>query len=201
MPKLKKKIYRKDIVKASQNCYSYFLNEISEDSLKRCKKRKSINKKLRCRRPQPGYASGYNNGKRLTKKSYKNCKEIVERTLSDNSEIYRTTRKKKCKKNYYKGAVFLDKNKDYHYYREDKPNQWSHKPGRHIPSAIDAKGKKIKNPETAAKVYKSVTKSNIYDKLCSYFCVPNKTKKVLSVIPVTNSWGLSENRKTKKIRK
>ena len=203
MTRLKKKIYKNnETVKESHNCYAYFLNEVDKDIIKDCKKTKKKNKKRRCRRPQPGYAVYYNNGERLIKAKNYNCKELTKRTLADNKSIYKTTFKKKCKKNYYKGALFLDPYNDYHYYREDKPGRWSHKQGWHIPSSVDAKGNKIKNPEKAEKKYKSPTKRNIYNKLCNYFCIPKDTKKKMSAYPNKNIWkifgGTQKRRKRRK---
>ena len=201
MGKLKKKEYRKSGIKPSHNCYSYFLDEINDNHAKLCKKKRKKNKKYKCLKPQPGYAVGYNRSKKLTKKNY-NCKELVKRTLADNKSIYKTTKKAKCKKNYYKGALFIDPYKDFHYYREDTPENWSHKQGRHIPSSYDAKGKPIKDPEKAAKRYKSSTKSHYYNKLCSYFCLPRHTKKNMQALPKKKFMGLfgGTQRRTRKQR-
>lgn len=178
---LKKKVYKKSFVKDSHNCYSYFLNEVDYKHAKDCKKIKKLWRNVSCLRPQPGAASGMPDIKIGNKKKQYTCKNMIKRTISDNKSIYRTSRKKPCKKNYYKGALFIDKGVDFHFYREDKPGKWSHKQGSHIGSDVDAKGKPIKNPEKAAKKYKSKRKNNVYDKFCSYFCIPRKTKKKMSI--------------------
>ena len=177
MGKLKNKTYKKSYYKESHNCYSYFLNQIDKKNERDCKKIKSIGKHIQCWRPQPGAASGKPDMKKSKRRGQYTCKNIINRTLADNKTIYRTTKNNKCKKYYYKGALFIDPGRDFHYYREDKPGQWSHKQGYHTPSYVDAKGKRIKDAEKAAKKYKSRAKDNIYDKLCSYFCIPRNTRK------------------------
>lgn len=181
MPRLKKKTYKKSFVKDSHNCYSYFLNEVDYKHASDCKKIKKNWKNVSCLRPQPGAASGKPDIKIGNKRKQYTCKKLINRTLSDNKTIYTVKKNKPCKKDFYKGALFVDKGVDFHYYREDKPGKWSHKQGSHTGSDVDAKGKPIKDPEKAAKKYKSDRKNNIYDTFCSYFCIPRKTKKRMRI--------------------
>jgi len=186
MGKLKNKTYKKSYIKESHNCYSYFLNKIDKKNVRDCEKIKSIGKHISCWRPQPGAAAGKPDMKNSKRRNQYTCKNIVKRTLADNRKVYRTTKNNKCKKHYYKGALFIDPGIDYHYYREDKPGKWSHKQGQHTPSNVDAKGKAIKDVEKASKRYKSRAKNNIYDKLCSYFCIPRNTRKRMKSFRRTN---------------
>jgi len=170
--------YNKPYIKDSHNCYSYFLNSIDSRFAKTCKRRRKKRPGVSCDRPQPGYAAGF---KKLQNTDY-NCPHITRGVLADNKSIYKSTYKKKCKKGHYKGALFVDLNKDYHFYREDKKNRWSHKSGTRRTSKVDAKGNRITSPEKASKKYKR--RKHVYDQLCDYFCIPSKTRKKMRISPI-----------------
>ena len=132
----------------SHNCYTYFLNMLSKDAMELCKE--DFEKHNMCRRAQPGYASGFPN---LSKGKY-TCDEIENRTLKDNPEIYKIKSKDvKCDKRFYKGAMVVAPERDYHYYRLNDEGVWTHKPGYKHSTNLDAGNKKIKDPETADRNY------------------------------------------------
>lgn len=158
-------------IRESHNCYTYFLNMKSQSAVDLCKQDyKHYNM---CRRAQPGYISGH---KTLNKKDY-NCPIIKQRTLDDNPYIYEIDNiNVDCKPEYYKGALVVAPNRDYHYYRQDDDSYgyWSHKPGYKPSTMRDSDGNLIRNPQKAARKY---TNGLNYTDFCGYFCVPRNTKK------------------------
>jgi hypothetical protein len=150
-------------VRESHNCYSYFLNLHSNKATEICKN--ELNKENYCRRSQPGYASGY---PRLLTKDF-NCNEIVKRTLDDNPKMFKTTQKKKCPIDYYKGAVVVAPGVDYHYYRLNDEGIWTHKPGYKPSTYLDATNNIIKDPLKANRKYSERLN---YKDFCGYTCIP-----------------------------
>ena len=99
--------------------------------------------------------------------------------MADNKYLKKTTRKKRCRRGYYKGALVMNsrpiKNlSDYHYYRQDKNGKWSHIDGWGYATNKDAKGKLIHDPKKANRKYR---KGKYYDQFCGYYCVPKQLKK------------------------
>ena len=144
--------YNKNI-KNNNNCYSYSVN----------------NKNLKFGKPQPGYFARFNH---IQNNQYK-CAYFFKRILNDIPSVYLTSFKQKCKKGFTKAFFAIDSNKnehDYHFYRQDKNQLWSHKPGTTNVINYDADYKIIKNPYKANRNYTAYN----YDKPCFFFCVNNK---------------------------
>jgi hypothetical protein len=151
-------------LRESHNCYSYLLNLKSPEAKALCEQEfKNLNY---CRRSQPGYAAGY---APLYKKDL-NCKEVMKRTLADNPLIKRVKSKDKCPADTYKGALVVDPENDYHYYRLNDDGYWSHKPGYKPSTVYDASGNLITNPELANRNYGRLN----YSQFCGNFCVPRQ---------------------------
>ena len=155
-------------LRESHNCYSYFLNLKSKEAYDLCKKTYKNNKI--CRRSQPGYASHHPS---LNKPDF-NCPNIMKRTLSDNPNIFQVTKDFNCGEDYYKGALVVAPERDYHYYRLNEEKIWSHKPGYKPSTYIDAKQKIITDPEQADRDYGDTLN---YKDFCGYMCVPKDPKK------------------------
>ena len=173
-PKYNPKIWNKNkYIRNSHNCYSYFLNKINHNEIPKCKK--TYKKYKTCNRPQPGY---YNGITRKTQKNY-SCKNMIKRIKQDNPNIkYKGQNNNfKCEKQEYKGALVvsknINKNCDYHFYREDRNGKWSHKDGATPATNKDAKGKLIKDPKIASRKYQKCD----YTKYCGYFCIPKSSRK------------------------
>ena len=172
--------------KKSHNCYSYFLNKTSRGFERQCKKTKKINKKLRCRRPQPGYAAGYSP---ITNKKHYTCRRMNKRMMADNPLIRKTSKRGRCGRGYYKGAMVIDPypkpDIDYHFYRQDRSGMWSHKDAWGPVTNKDARGKVIKDPADASRDYrknKGRGRGKNYTRFCGYYCVPkDKRKKRMSI--------------------
>ncbi len=140
-------------IKNNNNCYSYSVN----------------NKNNKFGKPQPGYFSRFNH---IKDNQYK-CVSFFKRILNDIPSVYLTSFKQKCKNGFSKAFFAIDSNKnehDYHFYRQDNNQLWSHKPGTTNVINYDADYKIIKNPYTANRNYIHYN----YDKPCFFFCVNNK---------------------------
>ena len=140
-------------IKNNNNCYSYSVN----------------NKNLKFGKPQPGYFARFNH---IQNNQYK-CAYFFKRILNDIPSVYLTSFKQKCKKGFTKAFFAIDSNKnehDYHFYRQDTNQLWSHKPGTTNVINYDADYKIIKNPYNANRNYIHYN----YDKPCFFFCINNK---------------------------
>lgn len=140
-------------IKNNQNCYSYALNHIISD---------------RKGKAQPGYYANY---PPIDESEY-NCESIFKRIKHDNPSIYKTDFTSKCQKGYYKAyyVLALGNDTDYHFYRQDKNGNWSHKPGRTNVTNLDASDKIITNPSKADRNYGTYN----YKKGCEFFCLHPK---------------------------
>jgi hypothetical protein len=158
-------------VRESHNCYTYFLNMKSQSAVDLCiKDYKNHNM---CRRAQPGYVSGH----KILKKTDYTCPIIEQRTLDDNPNIYKiSSNDMDCKPQFYKGALVVAPERDYHYYRQDDDayGYWSHKPGYKPSTMRDSDGNLIRDPKKAARNYSSGLN---YKDFCGYYCVPRSTNK------------------------
>jgi hypothetical protein len=163
MPRYSKKRWNKKDVRLSHNCYSYMLNKINKKYVNKCKAYMKKTKKRGCGflKAQPGMYSGLKDVRFL--KSY-NCKMLNKRVLRDNKYIYKT--KKKCPKNYYKGALYIEPKRAYHFYRQDSDGTWSHKAGLSGSSRRDAKKRIIRNIKKSNRKYNPTKKeTGLYTRL------------------------------------
>ena len=148
-------------IKNNNNCYSYSVN----------------NKNHKFGKPQPGYFARFNH---IQNNQYK-CAYFFKRILNDIPSVYLTSFKQKCKKGFHKAFFAIDSNKnehDYHFYRQDNNQLWSHKPGTTNVINYDAEYKIIQNPMKANRNYTAYN----YDKPCFFFCVNNKFGKTKAQI-------------------
>ena len=153
-----------DDIQYSHNCYSYFLNDINHNLKCLCKSGdcKFIN-------PQPGHYS------RDIKVNLKNttCDLLEERLYEDNQSIFKVNFDEKCPSDYYKGALAVHPNYQYHFYRQDSNGYWSHKDGGLPATNKDASGNLIYDPKEADKNYPNKKNPINYSDFCNYYCVPN----------------------------
>lgn len=172
-------------IEGSHNCYTYFLNDqikaVKERCNELCKKHGKGNcpKKVeQCSnlKPQPGH---YDN---LLKKGNINmgsnkytCPMMEGRIMGDNEAIKKVRFDQKCPKHYYKGAMVVDPEHTYHFYRQNQDGTWSHKPGTLPVTNKDASEKVIYVPHNADRNYNKNGKKNgiNYLDFCGYYCVPN----------------------------
>ena len=135
-------------IKSSHNCYTYALGKIV----------KGLKSKA-----QPGYASGY---KHINNSEF-NCSKFKERLKKDSPGSYVETFDNSCLPGFYKIFLALDPKNDYHWWRQNKDELWSHKPGSTDVTKVDADGKKIKNPVLSNRKFKH---RNYYEP-CFYACI------------------------------
>jgi hypothetical protein len=180
------------LIEGSHNCYAYFLDDhiphIKEKCSSYCKKFITKNGKKVCKekpdkcndlKPQPGDIAKRKGILKKGPPSYY-CDNIVNEVLLDNTD--KTTKKEHIKKvkfyercpiNYYKGAVVVHPDKTYHFYRQDKNGQFSHKQGVLKIENVDASDKPIWAPHLADRDYQKDKNDGInYTDFCSYFCIP-----------------------------
>ena len=171
------------IVEGSHNCYVYFLDDIVTYTFEQCelicKKNNNCDEKnSECSKlkPQPGKHAFYNNLRNEMNRTF-TCKGMIKGILDDNPSIKKINNfSEKCPKGYYKGALVIEKNRTYHFYRQDKDSSWSHKPGTLPITKKDASGNDIYVPHLADMNYNKLNNGGInYDTFCSYFCIPSNS--------------------------
>lgn len=102
---------------------------------------------------QPGRASGYVR-QALT------CSEVSRAAESDGIRPLPSSGECPCRE--AKIALVVAPGSDYHWYRLDSNNMWSHKPGHTPATNLDNSSNPISNPETADR--------GSYTDFCGYFC-------------------------------
>jgi hypothetical protein len=135
-------------IKNTHNCYTYALGKILP----------GLESKA-----QPGYASGFDH---IDDSEY-DCKYFRDRLKRDSPGSYLEKFDNACLPGFYKVFLALDPGNDYHWWRHDKSQLWSHKPGSTDAVNIDASGKLIKNPVKANRKYDSLN----YFKPCFFACI------------------------------
>lgn len=171
--------YNKNLyLRESHNCYNYFLNLKSRVAYESCKNGFYKKNKF-CKRPQPGYAAGL---KEMEREDY-NCNTMMYRTLKDNPKMIKINKTQKCNKDFYKGALVVAPNRDFHYYRLNDDGIWTHKPGYKPSTQYDASGKLIHDPEKADRNYGGTLH---YKDFCGYVCIPrDRSKKTMKMLNKT----------------
>ena len=155
-------------VRRSHNCYSYMLNDVNHNLANLCKYSKCrLGPSIDGINPQPGHYSGIVN---KVERSETKCDVMLNRVYSDNPEIYPIEFNEKCKPHYYKGALTVNPGVTYHFYRQDRDGNWSHKDGNGRANNVDASNNIITNPQTANRFY---TKKRHYKDFCGFFCIPS----------------------------
>ena len=152
--------WHKKNVQQYNNCYSYAINKI-DPSLKQ--------------KPYPGYFSGND---RKYQKTW-GCDILNDMMKKDIPEIHEIQGDQKCPCGFHKIMLFVDDHgskKDFHYYRQDFPDSWSHKPGSNKVTKYDRNGNLIYDPIMANRDYRINNKESSgfnYNKFCGQFCVKN----------------------------
>jgi len=178
-------------IEGSHNCYAYFLNDHIHRVKKQCNKmclKKNKGKKCTKKinncgdlKPQPGdYAAEI--GLTLGKNRKYNCNDMVNKVILDNTDkktkkkfIHKVDFTRKCPPHHYKGAIVVDPNNTYHFYRQDDNVRFSHKQGTMRVEDTDASKNPIYIPHLSDMNYNKDNRKNgiDYTDFCSYLCVPN----------------------------
>ncbi len=168
-------------IQKSHNCYTYFLNNQIKSLQKRCDQLCPDGKKCggKCAdlKPQPGdFYLLLRDGNLKNKKRTYNCQDMEDKILRDNPSIKKSKLLEKCPKNSYKGALVIDPDHTYHFYRQDSNGMWSHKPGTLSVTNLDASDQLIYAPHIADRNYAKDNNNNDainYTEFCRYYCVPD----------------------------
>lgn len=158
-------------IRKSHNCYSYMLNDIN---LNLANLYKNGNNKHYLN-PQPGHHCGMT---KIVNKDETTCDLLKERVLCDNPHIIPIEKGKgsyRCPDGYYKGALTVNPNKQYHFYRQDKDAYWSHKDGGRKATNLDASNKLIIDPQFADRNHSKESKESNFKNFCNYFCIPKNS--------------------------
>ncbi len=161
----------------SHNCYTYFLNNQVAPIANKCKNYTEKNQKSKCGKlkPQPGdFSELLRNGTLKNKERQYTCPAMARKVMEDNPSISITPYTQKCPKGSYKGALVVDPNNTFHFYRQNKNGLWSHKPGVLKVIDRDASDDLIYFPHYADRNYKKGPHNDgiNYTDFCNYMCVP-----------------------------
>ena len=175
-------------VEGSHNCYSYFLNRQVKTVKEKCneicstkhKDNKSCpkdNSECTDLKPQPGdfYLIKKTGSDKEKERKYK-CPNMQKKILNDNPSLIPVPFNVKCPNKYYKGAMVVDPDNTYHFYRQNNNGTWDHKPGISPITNVDASGKEIYIPHFANRDYtddKDNEDAINYTHFCGYYCVPD----------------------------
>jgi hypothetical protein len=178
-------------IEGSHNCYSYFLDsrvqavkEKCEHSCKDSNNKDCPNNNSECTdlKPQPGdYNLLKTTGSTYEENPIYRCPAMEKKILMDNDVLIPVAFNKKCPKNYFKGAMVVDPDHTFHFYRQDKGGMWSHKPGISPVSNIDASDRPIYIPHLADRNYARDKSNNLeddsinYTDFCGYYCIPENS--------------------------
>ncbi len=186
-------MWKDPLIEGSHNCYSYFLNRQVKVVKEKCNKICStkyknidecVNKNDGCGdlKPQPGdFILIEREGSDKNKKRNYQCSVVEKNILKDNPSVLPVAFNTKCPVGYYKGAMTVEPNSTYHFYKQINNGLFYHKPGLRPISTVDApfkgeNGRPIYIPHFANRDY---TKKNDpdddginYTSFCSYYCVP-----------------------------
>ena len=172
-------------IEGTHNCYSYFLADKQASIMKKCEKKcvkkhgaENCPKKIKeCGglKPQPGnHYLMMKEGNLKNKKRIYKCSKMEKKIKQDNPSIKKTTLLQKCPNNYYKGAMVVDDDHTFHFYRQNANDAtWSHKPGTMAVTNLDASDKKIYIPHFSNRDYSHKPNKIKYNSFCNYYCIPN----------------------------
>lgn len=182
------KLWNHPYIEGSHNCYAYFLNDVVDSTVEKCeemcltKHKKGCPKKMsECRDliPQPEDFHLLRRDGDLKKKIRKYyCPTMEKKILSDNKMIKPVKFTEKCPKNHYKGAMVVDPNHTFHFYRQNPNGEWSHKPGTNPVTNLDEDNKKIYIPHFSNRDYSDGVEDDHainYSDFCGYYCIPSKS--------------------------
>ena len=190
-------IWKDPLIEGSHNCYSYFLNrqvkavkekcdEICHNQYKDIDDCLNVNEGCGDLKPQPGdYSLIQRSGSDKTKKRDYQCSVIEKRILQDNPSIFPVAFNNKCPAGHYKGAMVVEPQSTYHFYKQLNNGLFYHKPGLNPIAKLEStfkgeKGRPIYIPHFANRDYSKKIDPKInndddgikYTSFCSYYCIP-----------------------------
>lgn len=98
------------------------------------------------------------------------CSKLINGIQQDYPNTQMISKSEHCPNGFYKVYLAVDEvSDDFHFWRQDHENTWTHKLGSNLPSTVDSNGHAIKDPEMSNRSFKKYQ----YDTSCAYFCVKN----------------------------
>ena len=191
-PEYKPDEYNEDkAIQHSHNCFAYALGVKDSQKIEKCRYNND------CKFHVPGKTKDH---PEFSGRMGKSCSDVIGRTMADIPQGYVVNFPTQCNKGFSKIGIVVDKKKDLHYYRVDKPKKndtsiyttyvpekpiglWSHKPGARKVTDKDAYGAKIYRPDLASRCYPKETPEDNglnYNSFCSYMCVPRDTPNIIA---------------------
>ena len=188
-------LWKDPLVEGSHNCYSYFLNRQVKAVREKCheicnKKYKNVEKCINdsgCGdlKPQPGdFDLIKRTGSDKSKSRIYKCPELQDKILKDNPTIFPVAFNTKCPNGYYKGAMTIEPDSTYHFYKQVDNGLFYHKPGLNPVSTLDSafegeRGRPIYIPHFSNRDYTKDSEDDDginYTSFCSYYCIPQNNK-------------------------
>lgn len=121
---------------------------------------------------QPGRKSGF---PKWDDVDGKRCPDLLSRIRADVPDTKLSSFTEKCPPNYSKIALVVDPDSDYHFYRQDSNELWSHKPGSTMVTNTDSNNIRIYDPSLAGRDYSTGGSPN-YNQFCGFMCIPRNKK-------------------------
>ena len=191
-------LWKDPLIEGSHNCYSYFLNRQVKAVKEKCaeicgKKYKTVEECIDdsgCGdlKPQPGdFDLIKHTGSDKTKERIYKCPQMHKKLLADNPTLIPVDFNTRCPRGYYKGAMTIEPDSTYHFYKQIQDGQFYHKPGLNPVSKVDSpfegeKGRPIYVPHFANRDYSKDANTNSnsnndddginYTSFCNYYCIP-----------------------------
>jgi len=187
-------LWQDPLIEGSHNCYSYFLNRQVKAVKEKCaeicsKKYKTVEECIDdsgCGdlKPQPGdFDLIKRTGSDKTKERIYKCPQLNSKILADNPTLIPVEFNKKCPRGYYKGAMVIEPDSTYHFYKQMRDGLFYHKPGLNPVAKVDSpfdgeKGRPIYIPHFANRDYSKDANNNNdddginYTSFCNYYCIP-----------------------------
>lgn len=194
-PEPDQELWKDPLVEGSHNCYSYFLNRQVKAVREKCheicnKKYKNVEKCINdsgCGdlKPQPGdFDLIKRTGSDKSKSRIYKCPELQDKILKDNPTIFPVAFNTKCPNGYYKGAMTIEPDSTYHFYKQVDNGLFYHKPGLNPVSTLDSafegeRGRPIYIPHFSNRDYTKDSEDDDginYTSFCSYYCIPQNNK-------------------------
>jgi hypothetical protein len=139
----------------THNCYDYAINNTRKQDEK----------------THPGHTKLGND---LDGSDVHSCAQMETRLGLDHPELEKIDYHLECPKGKYKIGMMVDPNEDYHFIRQDKNGNWSHKPGSSVVRNTDFSNKLMTDPTKADFNYRSNGLN--YTKKCGFYCVAEPHK-------------------------
>lgn len=195
-------LWKDPLIEGSHNCYSYFLNRQVKAVKEKCaqichQKYKTVDECIEdsgCGdlKPQPGdFDLIKRTGSDKTKERIYKCPHMNSKILADNPTLIPVTFNTKCPVGYYKGAMVVEPDSTYHFYKQMRDGLFYHKPGLNPVSKKDSpfdgeKGRPIYVPHFANRDYSKEVNNNDnnnggddginYTSFCNYYCIPKNDR-------------------------